>query len=859
MRTAYLLACFIGAFLAVNAESVDPSMAQEIAQRFVKSGASAKLMSPAATMRLAHTEPSAERSSAVDYYVLNATDGSAFVIVAGDDCVGEVLGYGEGSIDMDNLPCGMRWLLNDYRKQMEYLYATPTAQAQRQSNSETTVMPLLSCLWSQSEPYYNQCPLYQGERSVTGCIATAMAQVMYYWKYPNQLPALSGYVTRSLKIDVSSLPSTTLDWDNMIDSYIGEYTSQQANAVAKLMRYCGQSSRMDYSPNGSGAYVYQQLQGMSTFGYGSYASRLERRNYTSEEWEALVLEDLIAGRPVLYSGTDPMAGGHAFVVDGYYDGLFHLNWGWAGTGNGYFRLNGLIVRGYSFLDSQEILHHICPRQEADPEDGYDFVKDGIYYMYDEEGRNVIVTYRDTRFDCYSGNVVIPEAVTHDGETLPVIGIGDDAFRDCTGLTSVQIPATVTTIGERSFRNCIGLTSVALPDGIISLGNQAFVNCVKLTGIDLPASVTKIGMQAFLECQDLTHVGAASLESWLNIDFADQYANPLCVAHHLTINGQEVTDLVIPSTVASVKRFAFIECDGLQSVVIQSGVNTVEESAFANCDGITSVSLPAGLTTFKKQAFSGCTALTGITIPNGVTMLPDALFMNCTALTSVSIPEGVVSMGKNMFNGCASLSDVVIPNTVTSMGAGVFQDCTSLRAITLSNSLQIVPEKAFSGCTSLSRLVIPDAIIDLGYQAFKKCGNLTDVTIGSSVLSLGIEVFHSCPNIAVVTCRSIVPPTTPNPDCFTRTIYNKATLRVPAESYHDYKNSGIWPWFKNMVGVDVNSVLGDVNGDKEVNLADVNTIIDVVLAADSVTVCDVNGDGEVNIADVNAIIDIILNP
>ncbi len=858
MRTVMLLACLAGAILAVNAADVDQASAQEIAQRFFKAGNHGKLMSSSATMRMVHAEPSMERAAATDYYVFNATDGSAFVIVAGDDRVGDVLGYGEGCIDMDNLTCGMRWLLNDYRNQMEYLYATPTAQTLGPSRSEVTVMPLLSCLWSQSEPYYNQCPIYQGERSVTGCIATAMAQVMYYWKYPNQLPALSGYVTRSHGINVSSLPSTTLDWDNMIDSYIGDYTVEQANAVAKLMRYCGQASRMDYSPDGSGAYVYQQLQGMSSFGYGNHASRLERKNYTIEEWDSLVLDDLVAGRPVLYSGSDPLAGGHAFVVDGYYDGLFHLNWGWAGTGNGYFRLNGLVVRGYSFQASQEILHHIYPRQEVEPTEGYDFEQNGIFYMYDEMGHNAIVTYRDTRFDCYSGDIVIPESVNYDGETLPVIGIGRDAFSNCMGLTSVQIPASVTEIGERAFRNCIGLTTVTLPERLVALGNQAFAHCARLTRIDLPASITSIGMQAFLECQGLTHVEAASLESWLGIDFADQYANPLTYAHHLNVKGQEVVDLEISSAFSAVKRFAFVDCDGLESVTIHSGVDAVEESAFAGCDGITTISLPSSMSTLEKRAFNGCSALTDVAIPDHVTVLPDALFMDCVSLVSVTIPQGVTMLGRNVFNGCSSLSGVVLPGTVESMGAGAFEGCTSLRTVSFSAALEAIADRAFSGCNSLSAIVIPDAVIDLGSQAFYQCKNLTDVTLGSSVSSLGTEVYFGCSNLAVVTCRSLVPPYTPNPNCFTRAIYNKATLRVPAESLHEYKNSGIWPWFKNMVGINVNGVMGDVNGDGEVNLADVNALVDAILSADVSSECDVNGDGEVNIADVSKLIDFLLD-
>ena len=643
----------------------------------------------------------------------------------------------------------------------------------------------------------------------------------------------------------------------MIDSYVGDYTTDQANAVAKLMRYCGQSSRMDYSPNGSGAYVYQQFQGMTAFGYGSQASNLQRSDYTSEEWDELVLEDLIAGRPVLYSGNDPMAGGHAFVVDGYYNGLFHLNWGWAGTGNGYFRLNGLVVRGYSFLAAQEILHHICPREQVEPTEGKDFEKDGIYYMYDEEGHNAIVTYNNTRFDCYSGEVVIPEVVNYDGESLPVIGISEDAFRDCTGLTAVHIPATVTSIGERAFRNCIGLTSVSLPDGLINLGNQAFANCMELTGIDFPASLVKISKQAFIDCYAMAHVGATSLESWLNIDFDDQYSNPLYYVHHLTVNGQEVTDMVIPSTVNRIKPLAFIECDGLKTVVIADGVSDLGESAFAYCDGISSMSLPSSLQTIGKQAFQGCTALTDMVIPSGVSSLPDGLFMNCTGLKDVLIPDGVVSAGKNVFNGCSAMQEITLPNSINVLGASAFTGCTSLRKVKLSRCLNAIGDNTFQGCSSLSRVVIPDSVKTIGYQAFYRCASLSNVTIGSSVLSLGVGAFHDCPKIAMVTCRAIVPPSTPNPDCFTRAIYNKAKLRVPADSFHDYKNSGIWPWFKNMIGTNVDTDLGDVNADGEVNIADINTIIDYIFTTKGNTACDVNGDGDVNIADVNTVIDCLL--
>ena len=884
MRRSILLSVFAAlALLSVDtwAAEIDATAAQRVAQQFLASQSVGKLRAGGASLQLLHAEASVSLAGAADYYVFNTDDGGAFVIVAGDDRISDVLGYGEGSLDMTNLPCGLKWLLGSYREQMEYLLTHPSAEAEGQlSHDSPTVMPMLTCTWSQSEPYYNQCPIYQGERCVTGCIATAMAQVMYYWRYPSQLPAVSGYTTRSNNISVPSLPSKVLDWDNMIDSYKGQYTSAQADAVATLMRYCGQSARMDYGPDGSGAYVSQQLQGMRSFGYSS-ATMMERSSYSAEDWEQMVIEDLTEGRPVLYSGTDVMAGGHAFVLDGCNDGLYHVNWGWAATGNGYFRLKGLIVRGYSFISSHQMLHGVFPRTQVEPEIGYDFEHEGIYYMYDEIGSNVLVTYRDTRFGSYSGTVTIPATVDYDGEKLPVIGIGKDAFRDCINLTEVQLPQSIRTIGERAFRNCLGLTSVTLPDHVVSLSDQAFVNCFGLTSIDLPSSLVAIGEQAFGECSGLTRVGTPSLEAWLSIDFADHYANPLSYAHSLHVNGQLLKDLVVPPTVNAVKRFAFIECSGLQSVTISDGVTTVGEAAFAYCDHIAALSLPASLQTMEKQAFYGCKLLTNVAIPDQVTSLSSALFQECTRLSNISIPEGVIKIEDNAFNSCTSLvtltipgtvetigkgtfakctalKGIVLPNSVVSLGSGAFQGDTLLREVTLSQSLPLIMSNTFQGCAALTHLVVPDLVTQIESQAFYQCGGLVELTLGSSLSKIGKKAFYGSPLITLVTCRALTPPEIEGADSFTRSIYPKALLRVPEASFQIYKKTGIWPWFTRMSGVNVDFALGDVNCDGEINIADINFVIDAILSTNKSMACDVNGDGEINVADVNAIIDLILN-
>ena len=348
-----LLAAFVLLTMSMSAATLDAPSAQARAYQFLASHSVAKLNAGNSTLSLSHVESSAVNSRCADYYVFNSTDGKAFVIVAGDDRAEEILGYGEGSIDMTDLPCNLQWWLDQYKEQIEFLIANPDEKVEkasaprRDSDGQLVITPMLTCNWSQSEPYYNMCPLSNGERCVTGCVATAMAQVMYYWRYPDRTNGVSGYWCRSLGTMLSGLPATTFEWDDMLDSYAGKYTKAQGDAVAKLMRYCGQSCNMGYSPDGSGAYTSQQLSGMKKFGYSNNAKDVTRsswwyENYTTAEWEALIKAELDARRPILYSANDINAGGHAFVCDGYDNtGMFHFNFGWYGTCDGWYTSSAL--------------------------------------------------------------------------------------------------------------------------------------------------------------------------------------------------------------------------------------------------------------------------------------------------------------------------------------------------------------------------------------------------------------------------------------------------------------------------------------------------------------------------------------
>lgn len=363
-----MCSCLVAGFamlaLQSSANNIDASVARNVANTFLKQQTSSNKMFRSASLsdiKLVHAEKSNTVANANAYYAFNI-DGGGWVIVAGEDRANQVLGYSDqGSLNFSNLPDNFKALMNSYKEEIEYLQAHPELDVKPKlnSSSDIVVKPLITAIWGQETPYNNQCPTYQGERCVVGCVATAMTQVMYYWKYPTTSPALNSYYCYEIGQTIPSLPETTFEYSKMLTSYChwdwdqsaliqDTYTDEQAEAVAKLARYCGQAVRMSYHPDGSGAYTSDQLSGMKKFGYSSSAQDVSRsswwnNNYTNEQWEAMIREELDARRPILYSASDVNgAGGHAFVCDGYdSNNMFHFNFGWYGTCDGWYKSTAL--------------------------------------------------------------------------------------------------------------------------------------------------------------------------------------------------------------------------------------------------------------------------------------------------------------------------------------------------------------------------------------------------------------------------------------------------------------------------------------------------------------------------------------
>ena len=232
--------------------------------------------------------------------------------------------------------------------------------------------------------------------------------------------------------------------------------------------------------------------------------------------------------------------------------------------------------------------------------------------------------------CKDTDLVIP--ATYNG--LPVTTIGSKAFRDCTSLTSVTIPDSVTTIGSYAFLYCTKLTDVTIGNSVTTIGSEAFYDCDSLTSVTIPDSVTTIGSYAFAYCTGLTSVNITDIAAWCNIKFASSYANPLYYAKNLYLNGELVTELIIPEGVTTIGDYAFYYCTSLTSVTIPDSVTTIGSRAFYYCTSLTSVTIPDSVTTIGSRAFAICESLTSVTIPNSVTTISSYAFYNCSSLTDV---------------------------------------------------------------------------------------------------------------------------------------------------------------------------------------------------------------------------------
>ena len=382
---------------------------------------------------------------------------------------------------------------------------------------------------------------------------------------------------------------------------------------------------------------------------------------------------------------------------------------------------------------------------------------GVYYNIISETTNVEVCAGET---FYSGNIEIPPTVTYSELTYNVTRIGENAFKNCTGLTSISIPESVESIGKDAFKGCSNLskaifhsvkdlceiefgnldsnplnlshhlyigkneiTVLEVPAGVTEIKNYAFAGGKYITNFILGPNVTTIGNDVFKYCNGY-QVIYASFDQMLGINYGDGDSNPMGNANNVTLaNSSLSNDITITQ---DVKKYAFKGAKWIKKVSFSSEVTNIGQKAFCDCAELSSVTLPTSLAVIGEGAFYGCKKLTDITIP--APSNPDHfgkdVFRECTSLINAEITAPLTTLPEGLFYGCTNLTSVVLPKETQVIGKNTFKGCTSLTSLPLPQEggpgLTTISESAFYGCKGIKTLEIPSTVATIEKNAFYDC-------------------------------------------------------------------------------------------------------------------------------------------
>ena len=488
--------------LGLSAEDISEEQARQIAVQFWGDSTPSTARRAAASLLLTYQPEGSE------FYVFNRPSGDGWVIVAGDNGASPtILAYSDkGSFDYNKSPDATKTILTGYTKSIQDLRQSGISESipsKAPKRAAIIVAPLLKTSWNQNTPYNNQCPTADegGGRCPTGCVATAIAQIMNYWQWPKQ-----GYGkhTNTDNNETRDFSQSTYDWDNMLDSY-SDYTEVQANAVAQLMADVGCAMNMMYRSSESGTWAIDAAQALlRNFSYsgelhmhhmmdkkGIKVNNLtaEQGSEIDEDDEALIRSELASKRPIYMGVSSRYKEKHAVVCDGYdADDYFHINFGWGSDADGFYRLYSMGKFGEYV--SSELITNIKPS----PYGNSSACVNGVWYTANGS-EQVFVTGAEKQ------DVTITNQVEIGGKSRPVNYLWSSAFRE-TDLTNLTFPGTIKTIPEQAFYGCTQLETADL-EGVTHIGKEAFVYNDHLRYVSLGDALQEVGERAFYDCRSLT--------------------------------------------------------------------------------------------------------------------------------------------------------------------------------------------------------------------------------------------------------------------------------------------------------------------------------------------------------------------
>jgi thiol-disulfide isomerase/thioredoxin len=679
------------------------------------------------------------------YYVFNAENNGGFVIVAGNDLMPEVLGYAEqGNLDLSEAPDNVKWLLDYYASIAQSLKDRPADNAaservvarRRASAALTELIPLLKTQWDQSGIYQQHCPEIGSSKALTGCVATAMAQVINFYQWPlTSVRSAVGYKSNKgdetkPQLDLETLPARKFNWFNMSE-----------DDIAWLMRYCGQSVLMNYNTDESSAYA-SSIPGalISVFNFSKGVDLVNRDEFTDEEWEEALYHEIELGRPIIYSGYKDKSG-HTFVLHGYKDGMFYINWGWGGNLDGYFALTALTPGSMDFTENQNAVVGVQPASNNDI--NYDEKQEiGFREVHVEtQGQLASLLPEEERY--LISRLKITGVIG--GKDLDVIrdmaknkyGQGNQGRLSKLDLSEARIVGGETfmegirtaednKIADDTFSNCHTLTSILLPPTITSIGQYAFAG-TSLTEMTIPRDVDFIFGNAFA----LRGIKSLRVDEG-NKKFYSQNNAIYEKATGKLIRGCQASG--IPEGVVEIGDMAFQDA-GLESIVLPKSLKKIGERAFMDNE-VKDIYIPEGVEQINREAFLRC-RMVSITV-NANNKYYDSRD-NCNAIIETAtntliqasdatvIPNSVTALGRSSFS-YVNTKMVEIPQSVNSFGSGLFVYCDATTYKLPFSEPPVLEDDWILGPADLNyikeyaRLIVPDGTKEK-YLADNKWGSV----------------------------------------------------------------------------------------------------------------------------------------
>ena len=854
-RILFFLAIAMAMVGSAQAAQVSVTDARQVADQFFRAK-STRLSAPSSqsTTRLAYTADH-ER-----FFVFDRGVHSGFVVVAGDDRLPQVLGYGM-DFSADKMPPAMRYWMDEMSRQIAFLQSHPEAKVHRPAPRVNAVAPLMTTMWDQGEPYNNYCPYYYNNngdsaRAVTGCVATATAQVMNYNQWPDVGRGSHSYTCNVNDMTVTELSAdysqSVYRWDLMLDTYDASSSPESCDAVAKLMSDVGISMNMGYGASSGAQETVAMRALVEYFKYSNKCYILNRDYYGADEWDQFLVDEISALRPIIYCGytiSSTDSGGHAFVLDGFdNNGYFHVNWGWGGSSDGYF-LVSLLAPGSGM--------------------NFEYMQDGIFGLVPEHQADLVDKVLNIRT-----------------QLIPVVS---------------SVP-----LGER--KELFKLDNFVAEGNALDTAGYFERNGRRYYYAEIPMSLGVYDKDGVLRQSEEFIRQQVFSGYWFN---SDQRIN-MTLLNSLE-NGEYLVKLAYQLEDEGNYDHRVMDYSGKELYVkmtVSDGTAHLTDCFLSNTYGLGSVIVPAGI--MVNQPIDVNVSLSynrpwgggGEDGPLGtahLSLLKDGVEVATSEPYEVMVPVNTVQSYQMQITAPAewgryelmvndesgntfvetnqwneAIGDGIIPIMVLPVCQQLVEDFETMTANSSSNDKDVQGLfTTWSFTKSGVRAPGEGRCNGINSVMLKKASSFgTSQPMAHNFIMAQATFFNQSSTAAKYKLES----STDGGATWVvaNTIDDQPAADVPANSV----TSPIWKLnltaaqpaifriamiaggsastYVDDVSFYYNDTVGDVNGDGEVNIADINAVITVILTNGDKTAADVNGDGEVNIADINAIINLILS-